>query len=81
MANLVIGGNTYQGISYVKFNNTGGTQTTFVERTNTQGGLIPTALFISAIAGNSGITAAIGDAVIEKTSLLTVQANLIFEGA
>ena len=77
MADLVIGGNTYQNISYVKFNKPDGTLTTFIERTTTQGGFAPTASFVSAVMGGVGITAFVGEAIVEKTSFPTVQANLV----
>ena len=79
MADLLIGGNTYQNISNVKFKKTDGTFASFVERAS-QSTFAPNAAFISAVMGGVGITAFVGEAIDEKTSFPTIQANLIFEG-
>lgn len=79
MADLIIGGNTYQNIGYVKFKNTDGTSATFVEK-GLQNNGVPTASFVSAVLGGVGIRAFVGEAIVTKTSFPKIQANLIFEG-
>ena len=58
MANIIIGTNTYQDISKVKFKTTDGTEVIFVD--STQVIKPPTATYVTVSYGTSGIKASMG---------------------
>ena len=64
MPNIIIGGNTYQNINYVRFNTPDGTLATFVEKASSDiSAHSPTASFVSAVFGTTGIIATVGSAI------------------
>ena len=77
MPNIIIGGNTYQNINYVRFNTPDGTLATFVEKASSDiSAHSPTAALVSATLGTTGITATVGSVIIEDIPTPTGELKL-----
>lgn len=74
MADVLISGNTYQNIGFVRFRQPSGELVTFVEESRNTSS--PTASFVSARLGVTGIKATVGSALIENIPTPTVELKL-----